>query len=425
MISTCQLETSLACIALKPENFLVILQEKATMSVPTNERRVSLKRKDIEVSAPLKVAAMYHFVHIDRPEDLRDKLLSLCKAEGTRGTLILANEGINGTIAGLEDGLMRVVKFIMALPGFENIAVKYSISNGSGFHHMRIKLKSEIVTMGKPNIDPTLAAGTYVDPVHWNALISREDVMVIDTRNAYEVHIGRFKRALDPVTETFKDFPAWAETLVKDRSITCGDSSGAVSESASDIHNAEEPPSNPSCEENSPVSATEDMQPTTTSETSSVVASTSASSLPKIKAVAMYCTGGIRCEKATVFMKQLGVQEVYHLKGGILKYLEEIPESESLWEGECFVFDERVALKHGLEAGSYSRCFACKMPLSPADTDASTDMGKRFEEGVHCTYCVDTLTPAQVQRFRERQLQVELARKRGEMHVGQDSLAVL
>jgi UPF0176 protein len=233
---------------------------------------------------------------------------------------------------------------------------------------MRIKVKSEIVTMGKPDIDPTLICGTYVDPKDWNEVISRKDVMVVDTRNEYEIHIGKFKNAVNPETETFRDFPAWAEKLV----------SGKIA-----AHKT--------------VDASDELQ-------------------TPPRALAMYCTGGIRCEKATAYMKQLGVQEVYHLKGGILKYLEEVPESESLWEGECFVFDERVALKHNLEAGSYTRCFACKMPLSAEDCQGDKEA---YEEGVYCKHCVGTQTEAQRERFRQRQKQILLARERGEEHVGQ------
>ena len=283
---------------------------------------------------------------------------------------------------------------------------------------MRIKVKAEIVTMGKPDIDPLLAAGTYVEPKDWNALLRREDVTVIDTRNAYEIHIGKFEGAVNPNTETFRDFPAWAEEFVSSSS-SSSSAAGAVNTFGI---------SKTTGSASAPAGSGDDAPTATTT-----------AHAPK--AVAMYCTGGIRCEKATAYMRQLGVQEVYHLRGGVLRYLEEVPEGESLWRGECFVFDERVALKHGLQPGSYSRCFACKMPLSEADCCAtkaipriplpeestttnldatfSTTMS-RYEEGVYCPHCVDKQTPAQRQRFRERQLQVVLARQRGEMHVGQD-----
>lgn len=290
---------------------------------------------------------------------------------------MLAKEGINGTIAGPEAGISKVVEYIKSWEGFSGLEVKYSLSNGDGFHHMRVKVKSEIVTMGKPDIDPNFTVGTYVEPRDWNALLQREDVLVVDTRNEYEIHIGKFMGALNPKTETFKAFPEWADALMKEGGIVSGGAD--VTTNSSNVEHAGDGARAP-------------------------------------KALAMYCTGGIRCEKATAYMKQLGVQEVYHLKGGILKYLEDVPESDSLWEGECFVFDERVALKHGLQPGSYNRCYACKMPLSAADCAADN---LRYAEGVHCTYCVDKQTPDQARRFKERQLQVTLARERGEQHVGQ------
>lgn len=313
-------------------------------------------------STPFKVAALYHFAKIDDPVTVQPNLLKLCLQNSIRGTLLLAHEGINGTIAGPDDGIDNVVSFVKRWKGFEGTEVKFSTStDGAAFHHMRIKVKSEIVTMGKPGIDPVLGAGTYVNPKDWNALIQRPDVAVIDTRNDYEIHIGKFKGAINPETDTFRDFPAWAEKLVA--------SEGGSTESS-------QPP----------------------------------------KALAMYCTGGIRCEKATAYMKQLGVQDVYHLKGGILKYLEEVPPQESLWEGECFVFDERVALRHGLQPGSYTRCFACKMPLSAEDCTAGPGL---YEEGVFCKHCVGTQTEAQRERFRQRHRQILLARQRGQEHVGQ------
>ena len=403
-----------------------------TNDVNAEKGSLSLKRKAVEITTPLCVAALYHFARISNPNELQAKLIILCKQESTRGTLIIAPEGINGTIAGTELSIANVINFLKSLEEFKDLEVKYSTSTGSGFHHMRIKLKSEIVTMGKPDIDPVLSAGTYVNAKDWNALISRSDVVLVDTRNSYEIHIGKFKGAIDPCTETFRDFPEWADKFVASTSSSSAvDSSQTVTAATSPVSTVEQPAA-----------------------TSSIPEAAGATAAPKI--VAMYCTGGIRCEKATVYMKQLGVQEVYHLQGGILKYLEEVPEASSLWEGECFVFDERVSLKHGLLPGSYSRCYACKMPLSEEDVNgnhaidsngnnistatpvnASTNESEephpesapeycpvekgspRYEEGVYCTYCVDSQTPAQRQRFRERQLQVVLARLRGEVHVGQ------
>jgi len=359
--------------------------------VKSNKPQNGGKKKDSPTTAGevLTVAALYHFAHVTDVNLLQKELLQLCLSQRIRGTLRVAGEGINGTIAGPASGIKAVVDFIRNIPGFAQTDVKYSSSTGAGFHHMRIKIKPEIVTMGKPNIDPNLAAGTYVDPQDWNDLIKREDVLVIDTRNAYEVHIGKFQGAIDPITETFKDFPAWADKFVAENGIC---SSEPASSSLNSTSTSNE------------------------SRSSDILFPAAVSSKSVPKAVAMYCTGGIRCEKSTVYMKQLGVQEVYHLKGGILKYLEEVPEKDSLWEGECFVFDERVALKTGLQAGSYTRCFACKMPLSAADCAAENP---RYEEGVSCTHCIDQQTPAQQQRFRERHLQIQLANERGEQHVGQ------
>jgi UPF0176 protein len=343
---------------------------KSAMS-KTGAKVQRLAVSQVSSPVPFKVAALYHFGAIEDPATLQQPLLKLCLQNSVRGTLLLANEGINGTIAGPDTGIEMVLNHVMGWRGFETTAVKFSTStDGAAFHHMRIKIKPEIVTMGKPDIDPVLGAGTYVEPRDWNALIKRADVTVIDTRNDYEIHIGKFKGAVNPETETFRDFPAWADKLVQEGV------SGMSAKSAD-------------------------------SEKSTV---------PVRTALAMYCTGGIRCEKATAYMKQLGVKEVYHLKGGILKYLEEVPEEESLWEGECFVFDERVALKHDLQPGSYTRCFGCKRPLSAEDCALGPAL---YEEGVYCKHCVVTQTEAQRERFRSRQRQIMLARQRGEEHVGQ------
>ena len=303
----------------------------------------------------LHVAALYHFSRIDDPAALQQPLLDLCRQHDIRGTLLLANEGVNGTIAGPEEGIETVVTHLRQWPGFKDLDVKYSKASSQGFLRMKVRLKAEIVTMGKPDIDPVKNRGTYVEPKDWNDLIRRNDIMVIDTRNDYETRIGRFDRAVDPETKTFRAFPDWADALASDQD-----------------------------------------RPT---------------------AVAMYCTGGIRCEKASAYMKQIGFDEVYHLKGGILKYLEDIPEEESLWQGDCFVFDDRVSLLHGLEEGDYSLCHACKEPLSEADRNAPT-----FEAGVSCPYCIETVSDEQRQRFRERQKQIDLARDRGESHLGEAPL---
>lgn len=302
----------------------------------------------------LKVAALYHFHALDDPASRRQPLLDLCQQEEVRGTLLLASEGINGTIAGPESGIDKVVAYLRGWPGFETLEVKYSTAASQGFLRMKVRLKAEIVTMGKPGIDPARDTGTYVTPEDWNALIRRNDVMVIDTRNDYETRIGRFHNAVDPETKTFRAFPDWADALA-----------------------------------NTP---------------------------DRPRAVAMYCTGGIRCEKASAYMKQIGFEEVYHLKGGILKYLEDIPEEESLWQGECFVFDDRVSLGHGLIEGDYELCHACKQPLSEDDQKTAD-----FEPGVSCPYCIDITSPAQRERFRERQKQIDLARQRGETHLGEEA----
>ena len=307
-------------------------------------------------SAMISVAALYHFAPIEAPGRQRQPLLDLCLDAGIRGTLLLAEEGINGTIAGPADGIEKVVSHLRGWPGFADLEVKYSTASSPGFLRMKVRLKSEIVTMGKPGIDPARDTGTYVEPKDWNDLIRRNDVMVIDTRNDYETRIGRFHRAVDPETSSFRAFPDWADAL------------------------AENP--------------------------------------HKPKAVAMYCTGGIRCEKASAYMKQIGFEEVYHLKGGILKYLEDIPAEESLWQGECFVFDDRVALKHGLATGDHSLCHACKEPLTPKERQTP-----EFEEGVSCLHCIGTTSPEQRQRFRERQKQISLARSRGEEHLGDNAAA--
>ena len=251
---------------------------------------------------PIQVAALYKFAAFADPEALREPLLAACEAQGVKGTLLLAREGINGTIAGSPHGLETVLAAIRALPGCDDLEVKFSTAPAIPFHRMKVRVKREIVTMGQPDIDPSLSAGHYVDARDWNALIADPDTLVIDTRNDFEVAIGTFSGAVDPATPSFRDFPAWFR-------------------------------------------ATRDTLLT-----------------GKTK-VAMFCTGGIRCEKSTAFLRAEGVEEVHHLKGGILKYLEQVPEAQSLWQGECFVFDERVSLRHGLTPGTHTRCRPCGRPL--------------------------------------------------------------
>ncbi|AYG61535.1 rhodanese-related sulfurtransferase [Rhizobium jaguaris] len=303
-----------------------------------------------EAGGAFLVAALYHFASFPRFEALREPLLALCEANGVKGTLLLAHEGINGTVAGTDASIGAVLSFLRAQPEFSGLEHKESRASKMPFVRMKVKLKKEIVTMGVENIDPNRIVGTYVAPKDWNALISDPDTIVIDTRNDYETAIGVFKGAVDPKTKTFREFPEWVRQN-------------------EGLHNK-----------------------------------------PKI---AMYCTGGIRCEKATAFMKEQGFDEVYHLKGGILKYLEEVPAEESLWEGACFVFDERVSVEHGLKEGNHKLCHACRNPIT-AEEIASPF----YEAGVSCSQCYHDRSEEDRKRFRERQRQVMLARKRGLEHIG-------
>ncbi len=299
----------------------------------------------IPQDAPFRVAALYRFAQLDDPAALRGPLLETCRRLGIRGTLLLAGEGINGTIAGSEAAISEIVAAIEALPGLSGLEVKYSSASEMPFHRMKVRLKKEIVTMGVPGVDAARDAGTHVAPADWNELIADPDTIVIDTRNAYEVAIGTFERAVDPGTASFAEFPAWA---TRNMNRLAG------------------------------------------------------------RKVAMFCTGGIRCEKATAFVKSLGVEEVFHLKGGILKYLEDVPAGESRWRGECFVFDERVSVGHGLAEGEAELCRACRHPLTVEDRGSDD-----YVEGVSCPHCHDTRSEADRARYAERQRQVELARARG------------
>lgn len=300
------------------------------------------------------VAALYQFAPFPDPAALRGPLLELCEAQGIRGTLLLAREGINGTIAGSDNAIELVIAHIRALPGCSELEVKYSRAADMPFHRMKVRLKREIVTMGQPDIDPLASVGTYVAPEDWNALIAEPGTIVIDTRNDYEVGVGKFKGAVDPKTASFRDFPEWFRAE-RERLLGTGEA-------------------------------------------------------PK---VAMYCTGGIRCEKATAFLKSEGVEDVFHLKGGILKYLEDVPAAESLWEGECFVFDQRVTVAHGLAPGSYDLCHACRRPVSDADKASPL-----YKEGVSCPACHAERSDDQREGYAERHRQERLAEKRGEAHVG-------
>jgi UPF0176 protein len=296
------------------------------------------------------VAALYKFATLEDYQALREPLLDVCQAAGTRGTLLLAEEGINGTIAGTREGIDAVLAFLRSDARLADLEHKESFDDHNPFYRMKVKLKKEIVTMGVPGIDPNRVVGTYVEPKNWNALIEDPEVLLIDTRNDYEYGIGTFRGAVDPHTTTFREFPAWVR---------------------------------------------EHLDPA------------------RHKKVAMFCTGGIRCEKASAFMLQEGFEEVYHLQGGVLKYLEEVPEQDSAWEGECFVFDNRVAVDHKLEKGHYDQCYGCRHPITEEDK-----MSDKYQKGVCCPRCFDQLTDDQKARFAERQKQVELARARGEKHVG-------
>lgn len=296
------------------------------------------------------IAALYKFVTLQDYEALRAPLLDFCVDKGIKGTLLLAQEGINGTVSGSREAIDDLLAYLQQDDRFKGLSHKESEDETQPFYRMKVKLKKEIVTMGVEGIDPKAIVGTYVKPKDWNALISDPEVVLIDTRNNYEYSIGTFKGAIDPNTDTFREFPAYVE---------------------------------------------QNLNP------------------QKHKKVAMFCTGGIRCEKSTAFLKQQGFDEVYHLEGGILKYLEEVPQEESLWQGECYVFDNRVAVDHGLNKGSYAMCHGCRLPITEQDKHSP-----HYEEGVSCPHCYDTLTDSQRERFRERHKQVQLAKYRKQVHLG-------
>ena len=298
--------------------------------------------------------AMYHFVSLPHFKTLREPLLQFCVAREIKGTLLLADEGINGTVAGSEKSILELLHYLkhdaIFEGNFKNLSHKESWSDKHPFYRTKVKLKKEIVTLGVPGVSPTKMVGTYVKPQDWNAIISDPDVILIDTRNDYEYAIGSFKNAINPKTNTFREFPDYVKTHFNPK---------------------------------------------------------------KHKKVAMFCTGGIRCEKASSYMISEGFDEVYHLEGGILKYLEEVNPEESLWQGECFVFDQRVAIKHGLEVGNYDQCYACRYPLSQEDMKS-----ENYTPGISCPYCFDKHTLQKLNSLTERQKQVILAKKRGVDHLG-------
>ena len=302
----------------------------------------------------VQVAAFYGFTAMAGLPALQAELRSLAEAGGVRGTILLAEEGVNGTISGPEVGVQAVLTRLRQLPGLQALEAKFSEAPAQAFHRLKVRLKREIVTMGCPTVKPAEQVGTYVPPQQWDALIRDPDTLVVDTRNAYEVAVGTFEGALDPGTGSFREFPAWVERELK-----------------------------PLVEQRQP------------------------------KAIAMFCTGGIRCEKSTAYLLQQGFDNVHHLQGGILRYLEEMPEQGSSWRGECFVFDQRVSVNHQLEPGSYSLCHACGLPLSPADRDHAA-----YREGVSCHHCIERFSDADRERFAERQRQMQLAAGRGDQHIG-------
>ncbi|MDW3096683.1 MAG: rhodanese-related sulfurtransferase [Alphaproteobacteria bacterium] len=308
-----------------------------------------------ETNSPYKVAALYHFAVVDDPAGLRPDITDVCKSNGLMGTILLAPEGINGTVAGTPDGIDKTIAYLKSLPQFTGLEVKYSAATEMPFLRMKVRLKKEIVTMGVDGIDAARAKGEYVDPLAWNEMIGDPDTIVIDTRNAYEVAIGTFEGAINPDTETFRDFPTWFDDFAKNLRKDTGEQ-------------------------------------------------------PKI---AMFCTGGIRCEKATAYVKAQGFDDVHHLKGGILKYLENVPEEDSSWNGDCFLFDQRVAVGHGLKESDYGQCYACRMPLN-AEERASD----KYVHGESCPHCFDTKTAEQRERYRERQRQVNQAAQEGRKHLG-------
>ena len=305
----------------------------------------------------LTICALYKFTRLDDFEEIQGPLKLFLDSLNIRGTLLLAREGVNGTIAGDNDSIMKSLDYLQKDKRLVGLEYKFSYSEKPPFKRLKVKLKKEIVTLGVSDIDPTFSSGTYVKPADWNKLINDPDVVLIDTRNNYEFEIGSFKGSINPNTETFREFPAYTKNnLEKYRD----------------------------------------------------------------KKIAMFCTGGIRCEKSTAYLKSKGFENVFHLQGGILKYLEEVKEDESLWEGECFVFDDRVAVKHNLELGKYDQCHACRFPITEEDKEHP-----HYEKGTSCPRCYGTKNLSQVNRYREREKQVQLAKSRGESHIGDDANKVI
>jgi len=305
----------------------------------------------------ITICALYKFTRLDDFEKIQKPLKKFMELLNVRGTLLLAREGINGTIAGEKTNIEEVLAYLQSDKRLADISYKYSYSVKPPFNRLKVKLKKEIVTLGISDIDPTHSSGTYVKPSDWNEFINDPEVILIDTRNNYEYEIGSFKGAINPNTETFREFPSYTKNnLEKYRN----------------------------------------------------------------KKIAMFCTGGIRCEKSTAYLKSEGFENVYHLQGGILKYLEEVEEAESLWEGECFVFDDRVAVKHKLELGKYDQCHACRFPITEEDKKHP-----HYEKGASCPRCYGTKNSSQVSRYREREKQVQLSKARGESHIGDEAHKII
>ncbi len=303
------------------------------------------------------VCALYKFVALEDYKAIRQPLLEAMESNGIKGTLLLASEGINGTVSGTQEGIDALLAWLNSDDRLNPISFKLSYHDNQPFYRTKVKLKKEIVTMGVEGIDPRKTVGTYVKPKDWNALISDPDVLLIDTRNDYEIEIGTFEHAVNPNTKTFREFPEYVKNNLDPK---------------------------------------------------------------KNKKVAMFCTGGIRCEKSTAYLKEQGFEEVYHLEGGILQYLEDVPKEDTLWKGDCFVFDNRVAVNHDLEKSEYDQCYACRLPIT--DEDKASD---KYEQGVSCPQCYGTHTEDQIARFREREKQINLARARNEEHVGTEARDVM
>ena len=303
------------------------------------------------------VCALYKFVTLENFEALRQPLHDIMQAYQVRGTLLLAREGINGTIAGSRQSIDTVLEWLRKDPRLADLDCKESHTDKTPFNRTKVKLKQEIVTMGVADIDPQRVVGTYVNPKDWNQLIQDPEVIVIDTRNDYEIKVGTFKHAINPNLQSFREFPHYVQEHLDSN---------------------------------------------------------------KHKKVAMFCTGGIRCEKSTAYLKAQGFAEVYHLKGGILKYLEEVPEQETLWEGECYVFDERVSVNHQLDKGTHDQCNACRLPITAEDKQSD-----KYQKGISCPHCYDTIAPERKVRFMEREKQMELAKIRGNAHIGADAAKTL